>query len=129
MALVSIYSAGTVTVTQGSSTVTGSGTVWTSAICNGNQFSINGGVTNYTIVSRNSDTQLTLSTNYAEANASGSAYSIHGNQEVSEALPDSVKVTNVAVNKADSVLTNYWIIEAAPAASGSPIGSPIIKGA
>ena len=72
------YRAGTVAVTAGSKTVTGTGTQWQNLI-----FGVATGVTfygpdgkPYEIDTVNSNTSLTLATNYSGATASGQAYAI-----------------------------------------------------
>lgn len=72
------YRAGTVAVTSGSKTVTGTGTQWQNLI-----FGVAPGVTfygpdgkPYEIDTVNSNTSLTLATNYSGATASGQAYAI-----------------------------------------------------
>ena len=55
-----LYSAGTVSVTNGSTTVTGTGTTWLQSIPNGTVFRINSDGVNYT-ATVNSNTSLTLS--------------------------------------------------------------------
>jgi len=75
------YSTGTVTATRGSTTVTGSGTLWNTA----NDFSvnnvrangkiiINGSRTPYTVQSVTNDTTLVLTTAYTEATATAAGY-------------------------------------------------------
>lgn len=69
------YSTGTVSLTQGSATVTGSGTTFTSAMV-GRRFRSSDG-TQYTISAYVSGTQVTLSTAYAGSSVSGAAYRIY----------------------------------------------------
>ena len=75
-----IYDAGTVDVTNGSATVTGSGTTWSSELKAGDYFRI-GGLNDanavwYEIQSVDSDTQITLTTAYNEATATGQSYTV-----------------------------------------------------
>lgn len=72
-----IYYAGTVTVTNGSKVVTGSGTVWDSTMLNGyfNIDTVNGGPS-YSIASIDSTTQLTLVANYQETTGGSKSYTI-----------------------------------------------------
>lgn len=60
---------GTIAVTNGSPNVTGTGTVFTTQLSAGSIILING--VSYTVASITNDTSLTLTTNYAGANASG----------------------------------------------------------
>jgi hypothetical protein len=69
------YSAGTVTVTQGSRTVTGAGTAWLANADAGMLFQGPGGSgVAYAVESINSDTSLTLAEPWPEASAAGGAY-------------------------------------------------------
>ena len=78
------YTTGTVSITLGSETVTGSGTVWTTTTHPTSQtalnrdrvteISVNAGVTWYVVKSRDSDTQLTLETPFATADVTGASY-------------------------------------------------------
>jgi hypothetical protein len=69
-----VYSTGTVTVTQGSKTVTGAGTTWNTLVDAGMLFRIAGRV--YPVATIDSTTQLTLRDDYQEANAAGQAYTL-----------------------------------------------------
>lgn len=69
------YSTGTVSVTQGSATVTGSGTTFTAGMV-GRRFRSSDGV-QYTISAYVSGTQVTLSVAYAGTSGSGLAYRIY----------------------------------------------------
>ena len=70
------YTTGTVTLTQDSTTVTGSGTVWTTAM-EGRAFRKNDNNTPvYTVKTVNSATSLELERNWAETSASGVGYRI-----------------------------------------------------
>lgn len=71
------YKTGTVSVTSGSSVVTGSGTAWqTAGIDSSNIFTKEGDNVAYTIASVDSDTQITLTANYSGSTSSGSAYGV-----------------------------------------------------
>ena len=84
------YRTGTVTVTSGSRTVTGSGTLWAVTVSPGDEFTIcdanalpTGG--RYEVETVNSNTSITLVQNYQGSTASGLAYAIMnmaGNQSV-----------------------------------------------
>ena len=69
------YRVGTVSVTQGSPTVTGNGTVFTSVVREGDMFTVDENIF-YEIAAVVSDTQLTLTKNYAQASASNVSYAI-----------------------------------------------------
>lgn len=69
-----IYNTGTVTVTNGSATVTGSLTGWAVALVTGGLLSV-GGVT-VPILSVESDTSLTLAFGWPDASGAGKAYAI-----------------------------------------------------
>lgn len=68
------YETGTITATEGSATITGSGTAFTSAMV-GRKFSCEDAT--YTILARVSDTEITLSTVYAGAGGAGLTYKIY----------------------------------------------------
>lgn len=72
------YITGTVTTTNGSPTITGSGTSWLNSIPNsGAYFQESGATTAYPIASVDSDTQITLASNYAcTACGAGKSYTI-----------------------------------------------------
>jgi len=69
------YRVGTVSVTQSSPTVTGNGTVFTSVVREGDMFTVDENIF-YEIAAVVSDTQLTLTKNYAQASASNVSYAI-----------------------------------------------------
>jgi len=72
-----VYDEGTVAVTNGSPTVTGTGTHFTSVMA-GRYFYLRGGDKHYLIDSVNVEAQtLTLSANYGGVTASGKAYMVH----------------------------------------------------
>lgn len=75
------YITGTVSINQGSSTLTGLGTLWNTANAFGvtntrktGRIVINGSSTIYDLTSVNSDTGITLSSPFVEANVSGGTY-------------------------------------------------------
>ncbi|CDX49241.1 hypothetical protein MPL1032_10276 [Mesorhizobium plurifarium] len=72
--MTSIYSTGTVSVTNGDAVVTGSGTAWAVALVTGGSFSCAG--LSIPIVSVDSDTSLTLAYPWPGATAAGAAYAI-----------------------------------------------------
>ncbi|MBI3582367.1 MAG: hypothetical protein HY096_00270 [Nitrospinae bacterium] len=70
------YNTGTVSVTNGSAVVTGSGTTWSDNIKKGDRFMVTGNSNKYYILSVDSNTQITLTANYGQATESGKAYTI-----------------------------------------------------
>ena len=70
------YRTGTVSVTSGSGTVTGSGTAWIANAKVGQAFRLEGGTVDYEITAIVSDTQMTISPGYLGTNQSGQAYAI-----------------------------------------------------
>lgn len=69
------YKTGTVTVTNGSPTITGAGTAWVANAKVGAGFKLPGGDT-YEITAVNSDTQITIAPAYLGSTQSGQAYAI-----------------------------------------------------
>lgn len=70
------YKTGTVAVTNGSAVITGTGTEWLANVNAGDGFAVVGDGVVYDVASVDSDTQITLSTVYAGATASGKRYAI-----------------------------------------------------
>jgi hypothetical protein len=70
------YTTGTVTTTNGSAVITGSGTNWTAGMV-GKLFRVNTENVFYTIQSVDSTTQITLTSNYGQATGGGQAYTIY----------------------------------------------------
>lgn len=70
------YTTGTVTTTSGSAVITGSGTNWTAGMV-GRLFKVNNESVFYTIQSVDSITQITLTSNYAQATGGSQAYTIY----------------------------------------------------
>lgn len=75
------YTTGTVTISQGSTTLTGSGTAWATnnafSVNNaraGGKVVINGGSEVYTVSAVGSDTSITLSSRFTQADVSGGSY-------------------------------------------------------
>lgn len=68
------YTTGTLTATNGSPSITGSGTVWTSGMVGGG-ITIQG--TTYTILSRSSNTAITLVSPFIGTTGGGQSYSIY----------------------------------------------------
>ena len=70
------YSTGLSSVTNGSATVTGSGTLWLANVTASDSFTIAGDGVLYDVASVDTDTQITLSVNYAGVTAAGVVYTI-----------------------------------------------------
>lgn len=70
------YKTGTVSVSNGSATVTGSGTLFSANVAAGDLFTIVGDNAWYEVASVASNTSLTLSANYAGTTGSGYSYAI-----------------------------------------------------
>lgn len=72
------YSTGTVAVSNGGVTVTGTNTAWTNALVGGMYFQVTNGTDGnwYEILSVNSTTQITLKTPYVGSTVSGVSYNI-----------------------------------------------------
>jgi hypothetical protein len=70
------YAVGTIAVTNGSATVTGTGTVWTAEFV-GRKFRRNGDEIVYQIASRSSDTSITLDRTYQGVTGSSLNYTIY----------------------------------------------------
>ena len=70
------YSTGLASTTNGSATVTGSGTLWLANVSAGDSFTVAGDGVMYDVASVDSDTQITLSAPYAGTTASGAVYTI-----------------------------------------------------
>lgn len=103
------YATGTVSVTNGSATVTGSGTSWSSTVRVGDFLHVGDSAQQdpeepwYEVLRVDSDTEITLTANYAEATASGADYTIR-------------KVFSGSIFDA-------WEFEYFPAATGVGVGS------
>lgn len=70
------YRAGKASVTNGSATVSGSGTFWLANISQGDAFTVAGSNVIYDVASVQSDTQLTLSTPYSGTSVTDATYAI-----------------------------------------------------
>ena len=82
------YKTGTATVTNGSATVTGSGTLWLANVTAGDSFTVAGDGVMYDVASVDSDTQVTLSVAYAGVTASGVVYAIGTGFTVPDSFPE-----------------------------------------
>lgn len=81
------YKTGTVSVTNGSATVTGSGTLWSTEIAAGQWFGVDADGVTYQVSAVGSDTQLTLSTNYAGTTGSGKTYFVVRDYTSPDSIP------------------------------------------
>jgi hypothetical protein len=70
------YKTGTATVTNGSATVTGTNTLWLANVTAGDSFTVAGDGVVYDVASVDTDTQVTLSVNYAGVTAASAVYTI-----------------------------------------------------
>ena len=86
--MMSQYSTGTASVTNGSATVTGSGTLWLANVSAGDSFTVAGDGVMYDVASVDSDTQVTLSVAYAGVTASGVVYAIGTGFTVPDSFPE-----------------------------------------
>jgi len=82
------YKTGTVTLTNGSPVVTGSGTLWLANAISGNSFTARDETTSYDIQSVDTNLQITLSTNYAGTGGAGLDYSITKDFTTNLELPE-----------------------------------------
>ena len=82
------YSTGTASVTNGSATVTGSGTLWLANVTAGDSFTVAGDGVMYDVASVDSDTQVTLSMAYAGVTAAGAVYAIGTGFTVPDSFPE-----------------------------------------
>ena len=82
------YKTGTATVTNGSATVTGSGTLWLANVTAGDSFTVAGDGVMYDVASVDSNTQITLSVAYAGSTASGAVYAIGTSFTVPDNFPE-----------------------------------------
>ena len=97
------YKTGTVSVTNGSPTVTGSGTTFTVSVAAGDMFTADGDKV-YEVLSVTSNTVLTLAQNYTGATASGVTYALARMSTVSLSTVD-------LANQVSSLLTSWQVRE------------------
>ena len=86
--MMSQYSTGLASVTNGSATVTGSNTLWLANVSAGDSFTVAGDGVMSDVASVDSDTQVTLSVNYAGTTASGVVYAIGTGFTVPDSFPE-----------------------------------------
>lgn len=82
------YKTGTVSATNGSQVVTGTGTLWLSNVSPGDGFTVAGTGVPYTVGSVDSNEQMTLNANYAGPSGSGLAYAIWRDFTAQNNLPE-----------------------------------------
>ncbi|TJV70352.1 MAG: hypothetical protein E5X76_20165 [Mesorhizobium sp.] len=108
--MTSIYSTGTVSVTNGNAVVPGSGTAWAVALVTGGSFSCSG--LSIPILSVESDTSLTLAYPWPGATAAGAAYAIQRDNS------DAANVVDL-YDKLTRVLLQLSLVGIHPNNSGS----------
>ena len=113
-----IYDVGTVSIENGSATLTGSGTAWTDAL-EGRKVYLIGGDKAYTVETVGSTTSITLSDNYAGTTLSGARYAIMpdprlwGNTLIwsEQDEPESVPATQNTLGVQESLASdNDWVV-------------------
>ena len=82
------YKTGTASVTNGSATVTGTGTLWLANVSAGDSFTVAGDGVVYDVAAVNSNTSITLSVAYAGASVSGAVYAIGTSFTVPDNFPE-----------------------------------------
>lgn len=107
------YKTGTVSVTNGSQVVTGTGTAWLSNIQPGDGFTVAGTQVPYTVGSVDSDGQITLSSPYAGSSGSALAYAIWrdfeevtGAPELSHGDIETATIFTRAIRKIGQAIAN-----------------------
>jgi len=103
------YTDGTASVTNGSATVTGTGTVWDAGLI-GLSFQIDGSSAIYTILNVTSPTQLTLAVVFAEATMAGTTYQIFqkrpmANTGCTVAIPHTYSAGTVTMTAGSTAVT------------------------
>lgn len=121
------YSTGTVTKTQGSKTITGSGTSWLTNLDTGMLFQF-GSERVYQIASVDSNTQLTLRDAYQGSTAAGAAYTAH-HIYVIDSVNDPYIDGNVYGAVANRAVVLNHAIGNEVRAYFSNVGSPHVYGA
>ncbi len=94
------YTTGTVAVTTGSPTVTGTGTEWETVAFGGAQFMVQGDTTVYTVQNQESDTTLTLDQNMDRATGSGLTYQLERRRYLCVNYGGSSGITNTPTSPA-----------------------------
>lgn len=127
------YKIGTVSVTNASNVVTGTNTKFLNNVSVGNTFKISGENVIYQVAIVNSDTQLTLSSNYAGVTASGLQYQITTdfttNLQLSEVNQGDIDwafhLTEGNIRKLDTLLS---FLSSSPPSPPATATSPGTKG-
>lgn len=93
------YQVGTITANNGSNSITGSGTLWTSAIV-GRKIRIAGRVEFYTIAAVTPDTTLTLDQNFIGTSGAGQTYIIYQDEtSLASDVEKIISITHPAANR------------------------------
>ena len=107
----SLYSAGTVTATNDSNTITGAGTLFIVNVKVGDAFKVTGENAEYNVISVDSDTQIKIAPNWVGTTGSGKAYSIsrdrtqnHGLTEIQSGDVDWPFRMTETLRKIDSLI-------------------------
>ena len=103
------YTTGTVTVTEDSGVVTGSGTTFPATNADQRKFALSYTLPWYTVTTRDSSTQLTLGDNYAEDTASAQTYTFF--QDVYRLASDVDTVLGIRLQRAGYGGTLGWLSE------------------
>lgn len=82
------YRTGTISLTQGTNTVYGTGTSWLSEVTKGDGFMVRNGTVMYTVQSVVSDTELTLTTTYTNPSVTGVEYVIFRDFTSPDGIPE-----------------------------------------
>jgi len=105
------YKTGTVSVTNNSNAVVGTGTSWVGKVAAGNLFTVSGSFVPYIVAAVANDTNLTLSANYGGATQAGLAYSITTSLTPNRSLPymedrdvDTATIFKRAMTQLDTIL-------------------------
>jgi len=110
LSILGTYTTGTVAVTQGSRTVTGTGTSWTQAQ-KWQMFQVAGDDAWYTVKKVVSTTSIILASPYEGSTASGSSYTIYGNRVL---LPEDCVAVRTIRNPAAPLKLepfNDWMVD------------------
>ena len=110
------YNIGTVAVTKGAATVTGTGTLFAANVTAGDFFTVVGDNAFYTVGSVDSDTQLTLAANYAGVSRTGKAYTLVKDFTINLGFPvpnqgdiETALVVKRAIEEIDSELNTAGV--------------------
>lgn len=95
------YRTGTVSVTNGSATLTGVGTGWTSTVRAGDAVFVGAVATPYEVLTVNSNTSITLATNWTGSTAPGQSYFIVQGMEWGDVTALSVQISQLIQSQTD----------------------------